>query len=343
MGQMRIFVSHSSQDAAFCDQLVRALRGAGADVWVDQDNLAAGPLLDELMRQLRERPVFIVVLSRAAIGSPWVHRECAWAYSLYDREPQRVLLPVVAQPIERSDFDTLLFLEEFLRVEAPGYRPYPAQEAVARTLHLLSLAPAGERPHTLAPHPHENAPDLLARGRSLLAGGRAGEALAFFERAGQVAPRDFDAAFLTGYTLSLAGHHPRALAAFDHALTVRPEDATAWANKGTSQLYLERYTDALASYERALALRGDLAGAWNGKGYALLKIGRPQEALVCADRALKLEPGAAETWDTKGAALNALGRYEEALRCLDHALALNPGLAESRANRLVALRGLGRG
>ncbi|HEX6818375.1 MAG TPA: toll/interleukin-1 receptor domain-containing protein [Ktedonobacterales bacterium] len=312
------------------------------DVWVDQDNLGAGPLLDELMRQLRERTVFLVALSKAAFASEWVRRECTWAYQLYCREPQRVVLPVVAQPIEQRDFDHLLFLEEFLGVEAPGYRPYPPQEAVARALRLLSLVPAGGPPRVVDPLPPESAPDLLARGRSLLALWRVAEALPCFERAAQLIPSDFDARFLVGYTLSQLGQHARALVAFDQALLIRPEDPTAWANKGTSYLYLERYTDALASYERALSLRSDLAGAWNGKGYALLKIGRPQEALVCADRALKLERESAETWDTKGAALNALGRYEEALRCFDRALALNPALAESHANRAVALRALGR-
>ena len=34
--QLRIFVSHSSMDKAICDQLVTALRGAGADVWYDE-------------------------------------------------------------------------------------------------------------------------------------------------------------------------------------------------------------------------------------------------------------------------------------------------------------------
>ena len=146
---MRIFVSHSSHDAAFCDQLAPSLRGAGADVWVDQDNLGAGPLLDELMRQLRERPVFVVVLSKAAFASEWVRRECMWAYQLHCREPQRVVLPVVARPIERTDFDSLLFLEEFLRVEAPGNQPYPPQEAVARALRLLSLGPAAGHPNLI--------------------------------------------------------------------------------------------------------------------------------------------------------------------------------------------------
>jgi hypothetical protein len=62
MSQMRIFVSHSSQDKAFCDSLVQAIRAAGADVWYDEQSLGAGHLLDVVNRELAARPVFIVVL-----------------------------------------------------------------------------------------------------------------------------------------------------------------------------------------------------------------------------------------------------------------------------------------
>lgn len=37
-----IFVSHCHEDNVFCQQLVTALRGAGANVWYDEHNLGAG-------------------------------------------------------------------------------------------------------------------------------------------------------------------------------------------------------------------------------------------------------------------------------------------------------------
>ncbi len=40
--QLRVFVSHSHQDNAFCQQIVQALRDAGADVWYDEHNLRLG-------------------------------------------------------------------------------------------------------------------------------------------------------------------------------------------------------------------------------------------------------------------------------------------------------------
>jgi CheY-like chemotaxis protein len=156
MSQTRIFVSHSSQDNAFCNALVQALRGAGADVWYDEENLGAAHLLNEISRELASRPVFIVILSKAAFGSQWVMRECQWAYNLYTREPDRIILPVTAQPIEPSDFNLWLFLEDFRRIEAPGCMPLPQEEAISKTLHTLVLSPKGAPQTRRAPRTRES-------------------------------------------------------------------------------------------------------------------------------------------------------------------------------------------
>src|SRR6185437_12127147 len=91
-----IFVSHSHEDSAFCQELVTALRGAGADVWYDEHNLGAGHLMDVIQRELDRRTVFILILSKHAFASTWVRRETGWAYSLYDRDATRIILPVTA-------------------------------------------------------------------------------------------------------------------------------------------------------------------------------------------------------------------------------------------------------
>jgi hypothetical protein len=169
MAQMRVFVSHSSKDKMFCDRLVGALRGAGADVWYDEHNLGAGVLRHEIAQQLAARPVVIVIVSKAALTSQWVRDECEWAYNLYRRKPERLILPVVAAPYDLDDFDNLLFLESFRRVEAPGNQPLPFVEAVERTLRLLQLTPAGQRPAPAAPQARESLDDLLAKGTALLA------------------------------------------------------------------------------------------------------------------------------------------------------------------------------
>src|SRR5258706_4306393 len=152
MGRMRIFVSHSSQDNAFCDALVHGLRDAEANVWYDQQNLGVGQLLDVITKELRDRKVFIVILSKTAFASQWVRQECKWAFNLSVREPERLILPVVAQPVEQADFNAMLYLEDFRRIEGPANQPYPEAEAIAQTLALLSLTPASTAATSAPPH-----------------------------------------------------------------------------------------------------------------------------------------------------------------------------------------------
>ncbi len=211
-----IFVSHSHEDVAFCQALVTALRGAGADVWYDEHNLGAGHLMDVIQQELDRRKIFIVILSENAFASKWVKRETGWAYSLYDRDPTRVILPVTASAIERDDFSGAtgwLYLEEFKRIEAPGFHPYPLAEAVGRVLHALALTPAGEAPAPVAPQPTETASDLITRGTALREQGKHVEALALFERAIQLDPNSYSAWFNVGYSLNELGRYEQALAA----------------------------------------------------------------------------------------------------------------------------------
>ncbi len=184
--RLRIFISHSHQDSAFCRQLVQALRAADADVWYDEHNLHAGSLLDSIEQELRTRPVFLLILSPAALKSQWVRNECKWAFTRMMHEPQRLLLPVLAAPVREEDI--WLWLQDFKRIEAPGVEPYPPDEAVRQTLHALSLSLPDEAPISAAPQPEETAEDLLNRGRALRAQGDYAEALTLFARARQLEP-----------------------------------------------------------------------------------------------------------------------------------------------------------
>src|SRR5215469_14252634 len=166
MPSIRVFISHSPADHEFVDVLARALRGAGANVWYDDRFLTTGQLLGDNTREMESRPVFIIVLSRAAFASEWVRQEWRWAYNLYRREPGRTMLPVVASAIAPDDFGALPNLEEFKRLEAPGFRPYPQAEAIERTLDELMPAQAAAPP--TATQTTGSLDELLARGKMLV-------------------------------------------------------------------------------------------------------------------------------------------------------------------------------
>ena len=338
MAQMRIFVSHSHNNNPFCEKLVRALRRAGADVWYDDESLQTGQLGPIIERELRERPVFVVVLSPAALASRWVEDETRWAYNRLRRDPTRIILPVLAEALPDAD-DIWLFLQDFKRIEAPGPACQPHPQAVTRTLHALQLTLPGETPLPTAAQPAESADDLLTRGKALQAQGKHAEALPLFQRATQLDRRSFSAWFNVGYTLSELERYDEALAAYDRALTLDPNEALAWINKGLALNKLERYEEALVALDRALALDPNEALAWYNKGTALNGLKRYAEALAAFERGF--DPNDARDWGNKGNALRGLTRYEEALAAYDRALALGK-TALRWNNKAATLRALGR-
>lgn len=379
---MRIFLSHSHEDDAVCHDLVAALRAASADVWYDEQDLTSGQLLDVIQRELEQRPVFLVMLSKAAFASSWVRRETKWAYELADRDPTRIMLPVTVAPIERTDFSGeqgWLFLTDFKRIEASGYQPYAPPELIARTLGALLLtAGSGDdtAPPSLAPQPGEPSEELLARGKALQAQNRPAEALQFFDQATQVAPTSFVAWANQGATLMNLGRYRDALAAYEHAIVLQPASPLLWSSKGLALVGLRRHKEALAACDRALALDPTYTAAWINKGaaligarrfpqaisayeqvltrdpnsvlalsneaFALIALRRSGEAVELCDRALAIAPTYARAWVNKGLALLRLERYEDALAANERALALVPHYRAALVNKQLALRKLGR-
>jgi tetratricopeptide (TPR) repeat protein len=334
MSAMHVFVSHSHQDDAFCRELVEALRKTGANVWYDEHNMGSGQLGPTIERELRARPVFVLILSPAAVSSNWVEDESRWAYGLYRKDRSRTILPVLADPVNEDDI--WLFLQDFKRIEEPGVKPYARGEAIQRTLHALGLA------GSTAPERGETAEELVTRGKALNSQKKHAEALPLFQRATQLDPSSLDAWYDLGYTFVCIGEHlQEALTAFEKALTLDPNILMAWNNKAFALLRLGRNQEALDATERAIALDPNDALAWVNKAGALVSLKRYQEALAAAEKATTLDPNDAAAWGNKGAALTGFKRYEEALTALDRALALQPS-SLAWEWKAAALRGLGR-
>lgn len=283
--QLRVFVSHSGLDKAICDQVVAALRDAGADAWYDEHNLGAGHLLEEIQREVQARPVFVVLLSKNAFAAPWVRRETTWAFNLANREPNRLILPITVGAIKASDFNgQWLFLEDYKRVEARGMQPHPHDEMIAQALRLLTLTPKGQAPVAVTPQPAETLTDLITQGRALNSQKKHAEALPFFQRATQLDPNSFDAWVNLGYTLNVLKRFADALPAHERATTLDPNNVIAWSNKGNALNYLKRYEEGLAACEKALSLDPKFATAWNNKGMAFIGLQRYDEALTACEK-----------------------------------------------------------
>lgn len=68
-----VFLSHSSRDVQFVEELVGALRRHGIPVWYSRTNIRGAQMWhDEIGAALRRCDWFVLVLSPGAVGSPWV-------------------------------------------------------------------------------------------------------------------------------------------------------------------------------------------------------------------------------------------------------------------------------
>ena len=340
MATMQVFLSHSSTDRDVAESVVTALRGAGADVWFDEHNLGPGQLLKEITRELRARPVFLVLLSEQAIASAWVQNECEWAFTLRMSDPGRIILPVVVAPLKPNAMDELLYLSGFKRIEGPNHTPYAHDEMIARTLRLLALTPAGETPAPMTPQPTESVDDLITQGDALAAQQRWEESLSYFQRATERDASNAEAWGSAGWMLGELERYAEALTACDRSLSLNDQQAWVWCNKGNIFNNLQRHKEALVTFDHALELNPELAAAWYNKGIALKALQRYEEALVAFDRAIALAPDDPDVWNNKGNALSELTRHEEALVTYDHALALDPDSATTWYNKGLALNAL---
>src|SRR5579859_2291155 len=113
MTQPRIFVSHSHEDNAFGIKLVEDLRRAlGSDdaVWYDaRGGLKGGDdWWSKIVDELTTRPIFIVVLSPAALASKWVLTEFTLAFKQWHDPAGKFIIPVLYQPcVPRADMRML--------------------------------------------------------------------------------------------------------------------------------------------------------------------------------------------------------------------------------------------
>ncbi|HEY7834499.1 MAG TPA: toll/interleukin-1 receptor domain-containing protein, partial [Ktedonobacterales bacterium] len=85
----RVFVSHATPDSAFAQRLASDLRAFGIDAWLDSSHMGPGDFVARISAAL-QRDVLVLVLTRAAIASPWVQQEMNAAIT---RANQKLMLP----------------------------------------------------------------------------------------------------------------------------------------------------------------------------------------------------------------------------------------------------------
>ena len=298
MSQPKIFVSYSHQDSAFTQHLVSDLQAAGAEVWYDVSGIDHGDFMQRIDEALRQCEWLVLVLTQAAIDSPYVRMEVSAALHRVQQRYMQAVIPVLAEPCSPDSIPALW--DVLHRYDATqGYG-----DALSKLLQAVGLSrttdlQAASLPPVSAPLT-ETAANLLAQGRML--------------------------------NSKLYAHNPdtqryermknnglleQVLACFERAVELDPRNLDAWKEQAGILIELERYSDAGKAYEAALGIlspssKDDAKVLWNEKGRALHHLGRDEEAVAAFEQSIGLRGYNPEAWRGKAEVLRALGREAEA-------------------------------
>jgi TIR domain len=99
------FLSHSSLDKDIVRRIATRLRECGVDVWLDERELIPGDtILEHVSDSIRYVDFVAVILSRSALGSPWVKKELSMAVTREIQEERKTVIPILIEECEIPDF-----------------------------------------------------------------------------------------------------------------------------------------------------------------------------------------------------------------------------------------------
>ena len=90
---MKVFISHAHENEALAKKLGKALKGAGWDVWDDEQILPGDNWAEKIGQALEESQAMVVLLTGAALSSSAVRWEIA--YALGEKRFKNRLIPVL--------------------------------------------------------------------------------------------------------------------------------------------------------------------------------------------------------------------------------------------------------
>jgi tetratricopeptide (TPR) repeat protein len=147
---------------------------------------------------------------------------------------------------------------------------------------------------------------LLDEGFNLSKAKRYREALAKYEQALQIDPKDALAHSNKCYILCELHEYENAVKAYEQALLIYPKDVSVWIDKGRALNILKKYDEGLAACEQALRLDSSNVLALNNKSLALLGLEQYQDVIAVCEQVLRIDGKNDIAYNNKGAALEGL-------------------------------------
>lgn len=140
-----------------------------------------------------------------------------------------------------------------------------------------------------------------------------------------------------GYYYLEEGKHTQALADFDKALEINPKNSRALYNRGNIFFDTGDYEKAIRDYSNALDLKLINPNVYYNRGISYSELGMLDKAIRDYTMALKIEPGKSDVIANRGTAYAKKGDYENAIKDFTEAIKIDPNDEDSRANLQMAI------
>jgi tetratricopeptide (TPR) repeat protein len=146
--------------------------------------------------------------------------------------------------------------------------------------------------------------------------------------------------FNKGVELYDAGQYAEALAEFQSALEIDPKQGGILARIGDCHLKLDRKEEALDAYNKAIELHPEDPAYYTNKGVILSQMGKAEESRAMFEKAAQLDPlTAAQNFYNLGVTMVNTGNFENAVDSFKRSIAADPGYAESYYQLGMSLSG----
>lgn len=145
-----------------------------------------------------------------------------------------------------------------------------------------------------------------------------------------------------GVILDQRGETQSAIAHFEKAMKIAPKESAVHVNLALAYERTGRVDEALSSYDTALSLNEKSWTAHYNRGGTLARLGRNEEAIRDFKRSAELAPEPATSYYNCGIVLEKVGRRDEALLAFRQAVESKPDWIAPRMAAVRCLRDLGR-
>jgi tetratricopeptide (TPR) repeat protein len=208
----------------------------------------------------------------------------------------------------------------------PREGPDALYRALAQVAMKNNLRPGvGELARLLALQGPREAEWYIQLGNGWLASGEPGKAVAAYERAVRLRPRNVRALQSLARGLKASGKSLRSAGILQQAIQIAPSDAASWYQSAVLALELGQAGEALGKMQKAVALDPDLPGEYTTLARIQAASG---QALSDFEKAIRYRPNFAPHLYDYALALSSTGQFDRAQESAKAAARADPTLPE---------------